>query len=119
MVILLILIALFILGLYLCNTRNYAFLGFILSVVFGIYLVIHILMWSINSFKYKNFVTKRDAFEQTLKDSRLNGNPYESAAIMKEVADWNIKLASMKYQNTLFLAKDYINDKVDNLEPIK
>lgn len=59
------------------------------------------------------------AIESTLAQSRLNGNEYESAAIVKEVSEWNINLAEFKYNNQNWYIGQFIDDRFENLNPIK
>ena len=113
-------VVLFLIGLYLSiKTYNYDMLGAILSIFTGIYLFIHILSLSLVEYNYNIFVTHRDAFEKTLLDARLNGNEYETAAIVKDVAKWNIRIADQKYDNKTLFFDQYIDDRFETLEPIK
>ena len=107
-------------GIYLVNkSYDYDMLGGLMCVLFGIYLVVHLFALALVNYEYGMFVEKRNAFEQTLKLSRENGNDYETAAIVKEVAQWNIKLAERKYDNKTFVLDQYIDDRIETLEPIK
>lgn len=114
-----ILIALLVLGIYLERKTDYVFLGFTMGLISGILLLFHIGAVSLVTYDYEMFVEKRNAFEQTLKDSRENGNDLERAAIMQNVSEWNVQLASQKYRNTTFLLDTYIDDRIMDLEPIK
>jgi len=124
MIILIVLLVLFVFGVYLMNietyNENWIFgVGTILTFTFGVYLVIHLIGFLLASYSYEKLVVKRTSFEQTLNDSRRNGNEYETAAIVKDVAEFNMSLASDKYDNNVFLLKDYVDDRVMLLEPIK
>lgn len=82
-------------------------------------MIVHLGHFLTVNYRYEVFLSKRNAFELTLKNSRENGNELESAAIVKDVAKWNQKLAAAKYNNkTLFLGQ-YIDDRVEDLQPIK
>jgi len=116
---LIILIALVGIGYYLIIKDDYDLLGFTMCWIFGTWLVIHIVVLSLVSYNYGLFVTQRDAFEQTLKTAREYGNEYETAAIVKEVARWNINLAKAKYENNTIFLDQFIDDRIELLEPIK
>ena len=119
MIILTILIVLILIGIGLVH-RDYCLEGGIsMIMVFGIYLISHIVCWSVASYEYNQFILRRNSFEQTLNNARQNNNPYEIAGIAKEVSNWNIELVKGQYKNKLFFLKDYIDDRIDLLEPIK
>lgn len=119
MMTLIILIVLLAIGIRLTYTDNLWILGVIMAVCFGAYLPIHSFAWGLVSYEYGLFLEKRNAFEQTLKVARENGNEYETAAIVKEVAQWNVKLAESKYDNKTLFFDQYIDDRVELLKPIK
>lgn len=119
MITLIILIVLVAIGGYLTTKWDYELLGIIMCVIFGLWLIIHSFAWGLVSYEYGLFVEKRNAFEHTLQVARENGNEYETAAIVKEVAQWNVKLAEYKYDNKTMYFDQYINDSVELLEPIK
>lgn len=119
MITLIILILLVALGGYLTTKWDYDLLGVIMCIIFGMLLVIHCFSWGLVSYSYGLFVEKRNSFEQTLKDARENGNEYETAAIVKDVAQWNVKLAEYKYDNKTLFFDQYVDDRVELLEPIK
>ncbi len=119
MEILIILIVLVLIGVYLSTTWDFDLLGFLMIAFFGSYLLIHILFWLVASYEYELFVEKRQAFEQTLANAREAEREYEVAAIIKDVAEWNVKLARQKHDNNFFLLDSYIDDRFEDLEPIK
>lgn len=119
MITLIILIVLVVMGGYLTTKWDYEGLGSAMCIIFGLWLIIHSFAWGLVSYRYGLFVEKRNAFEQTLKVARENGNEYEAAAIVKEVAQWNVKLAESKYDNKTMYFDQYIDDRVELLEPIK
>ena len=116
---LIILIVLVALGGYLTTKWYYATLGIIMCVTFGTCLIIHSVAWGRVSYEYGLFVERRNAFEQTLKITRENGNKYETAAIVKEVIQWNMQLAEAKYVNKTLYFDQYIDDRIELLEPIQ
>tara|TARA_R110000868_G_scaffold76573_5_gene220151 strand:- start:520 stop:888 length:369 start_codon:yes stop_codon:yes gene_type:complete len=122
MVTLVVLITLIALGIFSVN-RYDSFLGevggILLSISAAIGLLFHLIAFGLVGYNFNQFVAQRDAFELTLNNSREGGNEYEAAAIIKEVATWNIQLAQMKYDNSTLLADQYIDDRVEDLEPIK
>lgn len=120
MIILILLVLLFGIGFYLVkNTYNYDILGVILCICAGMYIIIHILFWSTASYDYGIFVAKREAFVETLNEARKNNNPLELAAITKEVSGWNQDLAEKKYNLKVFLLKNYVDKRVEKLQPIR
>jgi hypothetical protein len=117
---LIILIVIIAVGVKLLNSWDFGMLGGLMAVFGSILLLIHLLCWGfVSYYDYNQFKTQRNAFEQTLKSARANGNQYETAAIVKEVAEWNIKLASKKYDNTIWVFGQYIDDRIDSLNPIR
>lgn len=120
MILLIFLIAGFLFGMYLIiKSWDYDILGVLMAIVFGVALFIHSLAFGLKTYSYEIFVEKRNSFEKTLDNARENGNEYETAAIVKEVSDWNMKLASAKYDNKTFLLDQYIDDRIEDLEPIQ
>ena len=107
------------LGIFMLRSQNYEFPGVLLILTSGFWLAIHILMVNTQNLEYERFLVKRDSFEQTLKYVRENGNPYESAAIVKEIADYNIELAMTKRDNKKAFFGQYIDDRFESLTPIK
>ena len=91
----------------------------IFGFISGIWLLIFCILTSISSYEYERFVVCRNAFEQTLSECRKNGNQYETATIVKEVSDWNQKLAENKLDNSKFLMDTYVDDRFEQLKPIK
>jgi len=115
-----ILSVLFVLGIFIVKkSYDYELLGIIIFVCSGFYLLIHILLWSIASYEYNKFSTKRKAFVETLQYARENESKFELASITREVSEWNQQLASSKYDNSVFLLKDYVDDRISSLEPIR
>ena len=114
-----ILIALLLISGYLTTLWDYEELGVIMCVIFGLCLIAHSISWGVVGYNYGLFVEKRNAFEQTLIVARENGNEYETATIIKEVARWNVNLAEYKYNNKTLFFGQYIDDRIDTLEPIK
>jgi hypothetical protein len=115
-----ILLILVLAGIYLATkTYDYDFLGIVIAVFAGVFLIIHTVAWSLASYDYNVFVVKRQAFVDTLKEARTNGSEIELAAIIKDISEWNQKLAEYKYVDSIFLLDDYVDDRINDLEPIK
>ncbi|MCK9446276.1 hypothetical protein M0Q50_05230 [bacterium] len=110
-----------ILGIRLINhwDDDYNIVGWFVTVIFAITFVLNGILLLTVEYDYNIFKTKRDAFEKTLQNSRKSGNSLESAAIISEVAIWNIQLAEKKYDNNTYIWGRYISDKIETLEPIK
>lgn len=94
-------------------------ISIVTSIVSGVWLFFFILLTSMSSYEYERFMVRRSAFEQTLNECRLNGNQYETAAIVKEVSEWNESLAENKLDNSKFLMETYVDDRFESLKPIK
>lgn len=107
-------------GIYLLQSSyQYDILGFTLSFVFGIVLIMHVLFWSVSGYEYNRFFAKRQAFVETLEYARKNNNQLELASLTREVSKWNQDLAELKYNNTVFLLDDYVDDRIMDLKSIK
>lgn len=98
---------------------GFSLYGFLMVNIGSVMLIIHIICCSISSYNYDLFVTKRDAFELTLNNSRENGNELEAATIIRDVSKWNQKLASLKHNNSTLFFDPYIDDRINDLTPIK
>lgn len=123
MTILIILIILIAIGIVLIKKYYYCYndidiVGIIMCLVFGSYLIIHIAFWSTASYNYNVAVVKRAAFISTLDYARKNNNPIEIAAITKEISDFNQDLAESQYNATVFIIKDYTDERMLTLQPI-
>lgn len=123
MIILSILLILYLIGILLVrhsyggDIQNVA--GFLLVILSSCYLLFHTVEWATATYDYNKFVAKRNAFISTLETARSLDNNIELAAIAKDISQWNQDLAEAQYQNSLFLLTDYIDDRVNNLTPIK
>jgi hypothetical protein len=120
MELLFILSVLFIIGFLITKkSYNYEILGIIICTLSGLYLLIHITLWSLSSYSFNKFVTEREAFVETLEYARKDEVKFELISITHDVSEWNRKLASSKYDNNVFLLKDYVDDRISTLEPIR
>ena len=72
---------------------DYDILGIIIIFLSGMYLVCHILIWSISSYSYEKFSIKRESLVETLEYSRENNNPIELAAVTKNIIHFFIKFS--------------------------
>lgn len=116
----LIVLAVFVgIGIFLLFSYYNETLGFIIIVMFGFCLLTHVGVWGLTSYRYELFVAKKNAFEQTLKDARENNNKYEIATIVRDISYWNIYLAEAKYDNKTIFFDQYIDDRIELLDPIK
>jgi hypothetical protein len=94
-------------------------LGWFLIIIFGAIFIVHIIACSLSKYQHDLFLQKRDAFELTLKDSRDSKKELETAAILKNVSEWNIELAEKKFDNSTFLLDCYIDDRIESVEYIE
>lgn len=92
--------------------------GYILTLFAGIFLLIHVLFMCTASYRFNKFVIQRKAFTQSLEYARKTENQLELASLTREVSEWNQQLAIEKYDNTVFILKDYIDDRIISLKPI-
>lgn len=96
-----------------------AFIGLTTCFLGGMALLIHLALLLTKEYTYGKWVAEREAFTQTLAEARENGSEIERAAIVREVAEWNARLAKAKYDNAHWLLGQYVDDRVDSLEPIR
>ena len=82
-------------------------------------LIPHSLVYFTQEYEFEKFVSKRNAFEETLNNARGNGRDLESAAIIKDVAQWNMELAEYQYMNSHWFLGQYIDDRIESLIPIR
>lgn len=100
------------------NEWDYLF-SFLGTLIFGFWFIVHILCISLQGYYFELFVEKRNSFEMTLNNSREKGSDYEAAAIVKEVAEWNMKLAEDKFDNKNWFLGQFVDDRIETLEPIE
>ncbi len=91
----------------------------ILGCGFSFWLLIHLILFLSTSYNFNKLVVKRDSFVQSLEESRKNDRQLESATILKEISDFNQYIASEKYDNKIWFLGQYIDDRIETLEPIK
>ena len=101
------------------NYGEFDALGFFVTLLFSVCLVIHSVSWGTSSSDYNLFVAERNVLEQTLIEVRENGNDCETATIVKEVVKLNVQLSVMKSKNNDIFLGQYIDDRIQLLEPIK
>ena len=103
----LILTSLIIIGiLLLIYSYNYDNLGIVLIVIFGMWLIIHIVGILTAKINYESHIAQRNALVETIENARNNSNNYEIAAVTNKIIEYNQDLAKQKYYNTLFVCKD-------------
>ena len=68
---------------------------------------------------YEEIVIKRSVIHNVLVELRKVENNIESAAVLKDIIDFNTSLAKMKYYNKTFLFGQYVDDRIESIEPIK
>ena len=120
MITLIILTVLTTIGIYIAiKSYDFDILGVVMALVCVFWILIHSLVFFTQGYYYGLFVEKRQAFEQTLNNARENGNDYETAAIVKEVAIWNVSLAEKKYDNKNWYLGQFEDDRIEDLEPIE
>ena len=93
--------------------------GGILSITGAIILLVSIVSFSTKSYHYNQIVIERTVIEQTIQNARTNNQIMENATITKTIINWNTKLAKKQYQKTIPLLKDFTDDRILTLKPIK
>lgn len=108
MIILIVSAILIIVGVIISKKSEYAsvwdFTGNIISIIFGIILVATLITLPLSYYDTKAEVERYYAFKETIENSRSgNMSEFERAALINEIANYNKKLASVKYWNdTIF-----------------
>ena len=121
MIILTVLIVFLLVGLFLVMKEFSGitwFLGSFVFTVSGIILIVAFILLLSESYAVESFIIERDSTEKTYSRARAKGRPLESAAIQKDIAEINRKLASLQYYNqTIF--NIWIPDRIDDIKSIK
>ena len=113
----LILLGIFI-GFELTYTENKYVANFLTAFVAFI-LFVHILCISLASYSYESFAERGKVIQKTLNHIRKQDNDLESIMLIESVMEWNIELAKSKYNNSTLFFDQYIDDRIEKLEPIK
>ena len=119
MITLIIAVLILVAAIFLLRTYDYDLLGLIVIIFDSLFLFFHIVSLLLLTYDYELFVVKKESFQRTLSESRLNSRELESATILKEVVEWNKDLAERKYNNTTLFFDQYYDDRIMELEPIK
>jgi hypothetical protein len=99
MIIIIISAVVFAAGIRLMYSYKYDEYGFALTVIGGLTLFVCLaLLLGVRSDE-RSELAKIKAFEITLSEARLNGSDVERAAISQKIAEWNEKIAAVKYWN--------------------
>ena len=98
---------------------KFEWLNWIILITSSFYLFIHSIFYPLSSFDYEMLEANRNSIQKSLNDSRILGNKYESATVLRDVLDFNIRLAERKYMNKTLFFDQYIDDRIDSLKPIK
>ncbi len=114
-----ILVVLIVIGVLMMMRDSYDIFGFLIGFIFGIALIIHTIVTSTRSYQYDIFIQEKESFEETLKFSREFGNEYESATILKEVIEINATIKLNKWHNKNWFLGQYVDDRIEDLQPIK
>lgn len=88
------------------------------NVCWGILFVIALLFAVITKFETASLPEERDALQMSYEDSR-EYSEFERLSITKDVAEFNRSLAKYKYWNDSWMISSWINDDVEDIEPIK
>lgn len=99
------------------NSTNFAAL--IVCTLSLIALVMAFVFLMFKGYNYNEFKSRKQAIEQTIRYSRQHGSEIERAAIIQKMTVINEVLAHMKYQNSIFLMDEFIDDRIDTMQFIK
>jgi hypothetical protein len=119
LIITLALIVFLVIGIKLLNRWEWEGTGIIITTTSAMLLALHLILFLTVRYNYAIFKVKRDSFEMSISNCRLDGNEMECAAILKEVSLSNIELSSYKFHNSIPFIGIYVDNRFDNLEPIK
>lgn len=115
-----ILLVLVILGLFIAlESYDYDTLGWVMVVVFGVWGIFHTIEWVSASYDYDVLVVERNSYQETLNNIRENGNDLETATIASEIMEFNRRIEVQKRQNQTWFYDCFIDDRIDELNPIK
>jgi hypothetical protein len=68
--------------------------------------------------EYRMLAIEQQEMQRSLNYSRsLNNN--ENSAILLKTMEWNVALAKLKAKDKTFLGDSFVDDRIQNLEPIK
>lgn len=87
--------------------------------LFYFWALVHSICIFTADYDFEKLAVKRQSFVESLEYSRKNGKELESATILKEITDFNQQLASEKYDNNHWYLGQFIDDRIETLEPIK
>lgn len=122
MINLIILIAIIITGLILPKDKYYgdrSFLSICLLMIGSVLLASHLVAISLVSIEYNAFKASHEQLKVDLENSRKLNASYEKAAILKEIIHHNQIIVSNQVLNKNWFIDQYIDDRVDELKPIK
>lgn len=108
---------------FICAKKTYSigweFSSSLLGVCFSLWAIGHTICFLTVSYQFNKLIVKRESFVNSLEESRKNGRELESATILKEISDFNQELASDKYDNKIWFLGQYIDDRIETVQPIK
>jgi glucan phosphoethanolaminetransferase (alkaline phosphatase superfamily) len=93
-------------------------LTILISIILVIIIVVHCIYYFTSAYNYELLVEERNAIEQTLNNTKKTENNFEIGSVMGEVIKYNQRLAKYKFDNKTLLLDQYIDDRVESLEPI-
>lgn len=120
MITLIILIAVFLLGLVIARESElFDIFGVVLCILSITLIIIHIASWATSWYIADKLIAQRSAFVETLEYARNSNNQIELAAISRDISQFNQGLAILKYQNKMWFLDPYIDDRIDDIKPIR
>ncbi len=93
--------------------------GFFLAFLGAIGIVIFVALLIFVPIGIRGGIAELKAARQTLAVARETGDPIELAAIARSITEWNERIASWQYLNTVPIIKSMYPDIVDTLRPIR
>lgn len=97
---------------------DYEFWFVFLATAFSMLSIIAIIFFLSSEQNYYRYLEKRKSIEFTIQNARESGN-HEDAGIVLILKEYNEDLSVRKYNNTLFLFDEFIDDRFDELELLR
>jgi len=118
LIVYLVLILGIILGIILTN-NTYIFQGFgvCLVIIFFVVILVLFIIHPIVYYTYKAEIKRYEVLKQMYNNSKKED--LRDATIIRDIIEYNMDLASVKYWNNIYALKDFIPDKLAELDFIK
>lgn len=120
MIITAILIIVYFIGLSLANSYGrFMYLGILIMSISITYFIAHIFLSLTASYKFDEWVFKRNYFIETIDKCRKKNNNVENTILANEIIESNQELSFSLVMNKNFFMQYYIDDRFELFKPIK